>query len=42
MKITISDIAQAANVSPGTVSNALNNKKGSISEKKRNYILNIA
>ena len=42
MKITISDIAQAANVSPGTVSNALNNKKGSISEKKRNYILKIA
>ncbi|MHC5227922.1 LacI family DNA-binding transcriptional regulator [Enterococcus sp. LJL99] len=41
MKILISDIAEKANVSSGTVSNAINNRKG-ISEQKRQYILQVA
>lgn len=41
MKILVQDIAKKANVSAGTVSNALNNKKG-ISSTKREQILEIA
>lgn len=41
-KITVADIARRANVSPGTVSNALNNRRGTISDKKRLEILAAA
>lgn len=42
MKVTIAQIAKAAGVSPGSVSNALNNRKGTISEQKREHIIRIA
>ncbi|MBR2810379.1 MAG: LacI family DNA-binding transcriptional regulator [Solobacterium sp.] len=41
-KVTVADIARKTNVSPGTVSNALNNRRGTISEKKRQEILQAA
>ena len=42
MKVTIAQIAKAAGVSPGSVSNALNNRKGAVSEKKREHIIQVA
>lgn len=42
MKVTIAQIAKAAGVSLGSVSNALNNRKGTISEQKREHIIRIA
>ncbi|EOS61811.1 hypothetical protein C815_00399 [Firmicutes bacterium M10-2] len=42
MKVTIAQIAKVAGVSPGSVSNALNNRKGAISEKKREQIIQVA
>jgi len=41
MKPTIKDIAKAANVSPGTVSNALNNKKG-VSDEIKQLVFKVA
>lgn len=41
MKLTIKDIARAANVSPATVSNALNNRKG-VSEDVRQLVYKVA
>ena len=38
-KVTVAAIAKEAGVSPGTVSNALNNRKGSISKEKRDHII---
>ncbi|WP_286209466.1 LacI family DNA-binding transcriptional regulator [Dubosiella newyorkensis] len=42
MKVTIAQIAKEAGVSPGSVSNALNNRKGAISPKKREEIIEVA
>ncbi len=42
MKVTVAQIAKEAGVSPGTVSNALNNRKGSLSEEKRKHIIEVA
>ena len=41
-KVTVAEIAKEAGVSPGTVSNALNNRKGSISKEKRDHIIEVA
>ena len=41
MKVTVHDIAVKAGVSDGSVSNALNNRKG-ISDEKREQILKVA
>lgn len=41
-KVTVAAIAKEAGVSPGTVSNALNNRKGSISKEKRDHIIEVA
>ena len=41
-KVTVTEIAKEAGVSPGTVSNALNNRKGSISKEKRDHIIEVA
>lgn len=41
MKPTVKDIARAANVSPGTVSNALNNRKG-VSEEIKQLVFKTA
>lgn len=42
MKVTIKQIAEKAGVSPGSVSNALNNRKGSISPATREHIIQVA
>lgn len=42
MKVTVAQIAKEAGVSPGTVSNALNNRKGTLSEEKRKHIIDVA
>lgn len=41
MKITVKDIAKASNVSPATVSNALNNRKG-VSDEIKQLVFKVA
>ena len=41
-KVTVAAIAKEAGVSPGTVSNALNDRRGSISKEKKDHIIEVA
>ena len=41
-KVTVAVIAKEAGVSPGTVSNALNDRRGSISKEKKDHIIEVA